>query len=206
MSDRSNPREIYTGSTPTNIDKPELSPPRNGDGRIMVVYYSRTGRTRRVAERLARELGGTAISIRESVRRRGLFGYLRSLLEAVTGQTSSIDPWCPVPQPSDLVILGTPVWGWHLSPPVREFARLHAERIRRVAFFCTMGGSGDEAVFRQLATVLGREPEDTLALTEREVALLESAPASAKISHFVQRLRAGASSAVPSGQEELARA
>ena len=41
--------------------------------------------------------------------------------------------------------------------------------MKRVAFFCTMGGSGAETAFGQLRQELGLEPVATLALTDREI-------------------------------------
>ena len=38
--------------------------------------------------------------------------------------------------------LGTPVWFWSLSSPVRSWLEANPLRGKRFAFFCTMGGSG----------------------------------------------------------------
>ena len=158
--------------------------------KTLVVYFSRTGHTRRVAEGLARALEGNTGAIRERRSRSGFFGYQRSLFEAVTGRDAAIDPAHPSPVGYDLVLIGTPVWGWRLSSPVRAYARRHAKRIRRCAFFCTMGGSGDRRAFAELEALLGRRPEATLALTEDEVARIDGDAVGAKITRFVERLRA----------------
>jgi menaquinone-dependent protoporphyrinogen IX oxidase len=157
--------------------------------KVLVVYYSRTGRTKRLAERLATELGGSTVAITERKDRAGLFGYQRSLFEAVTGRDATIEPLRRQPAEYDLVLIGTPIWGWHLSSPVRAFANRHGKGLKRVAFFCTMGGSGDRSAFDELARITGKRPEAVLALTEAEMAQPGQADLRAKVERFVSRLR-----------------
>ncbi|AAB86264.1 unknown [Methanothermobacter thermautotrophicus str. Delta H] len=38
-----------------------------------------------------------------------------------------------------------------------------------MAFFCTYGGSGAEGTFRTMKEILGMEPIETVAITEREI-------------------------------------
>lgn len=157
--------------------------------KALVVYFSRTGHTRRLAERLARELDGATMAITEPRTRQGFLGYQRSLLEAVTGRDADIEAPRRDPADYDLVLFGTPVWGWHLASPVRALARQWSRRPSRVAFFATMGGSGSQNAFDELRRLLGRAPLAELALTERECAALSSAAVRAKVRRFVQRLR-----------------
>lgn len=158
--------------------------------KILVVYFSRTGHTRRLAERLARELDATPMAIAETGSRLGFLGYWRSLFEAVAGRGAEIEKARRDPAEFDLVVVGTPIWGWNLSSPVRAFMRSHARSMPRAAFFCTMGGSGDRVAFEELQRLLGRAPEATLALTQAEVAHLGRADVKAKIARFVAPLRA----------------
>ncbi|MCW5632928.1 MAG: flavodoxin [Rubrivivax sp.] len=157
--------------------------------KVLVVYYSRTGHTRRLAERLAQAFGDRPRAIRERGSRRGPFGYLRSLVEAVGGREAAIDVTHPSPAGYDLVLIGTPIWGWHLSSPVRAFARCHAKQIRRAAFFCTMGGAGDRQAFAELEQLLGRRAEATLALTEQDVADIDGEGPSGRIAAFLAGLK-----------------
>lgn len=160
--------------------------------KILVVYYSLSGHTRRVAERLARLLDASAVAITEPAPRRGLLGYGRSLLEAVRGRDAAIDPLPRDPTAYDLVIIGTPVWGWHLSSPVRAWARQWGGRMQQVAFFATMGGSGSDKAFEELRQLVGRKPLAEVALTERECEGLASSAVNARLANFARRLRSAA--------------
>ncbi|HUL66637.1 MAG TPA: flavodoxin [Burkholderiaceae bacterium] len=156
--------------------------------KILVTYFSRTGYTRRVAERLARELHATVCPIEESGSRLGFLGYSRCLLEASFDIDPRIKPIAHDPAQFDLVVIGTPIWGWQVASPPRAFARIHSQQIKRAAFFCTMGGSGSEKAFAQLRQAVGSEPVATLALTDREIDANSIAP---KLKAFVHALRAG---------------
>jgi menaquinone-dependent protoporphyrinogen IX oxidase len=137
--------------------------------RILVVHYSRTGRTRLVAEELARALHADSEEIRDVVEREGAIGYLRSALEALSGVSCEIR--VPVLDPSryDVVVVGTPVWSASISTPVRTYLWLVRDRLPRVAFYVTHGGSGSARALRQLRSLTRKPPVATLVLREREV-------------------------------------
>jgi hypothetical protein len=151
----------------------------------LVVYHSRSGYTRRVAELLARRLHADTESIEVVGDRQGLTGYARCALEAL----GEVAPAIRLPRRAagkyDLIVLGTPVWFWALSSPVRSYILEERRNFRRVAFFCTMGGSGAERAFGTMAALCGKTPVATLALTDAEV----DAGAANKIDAFVRALR-----------------
>ncbi len=151
----------------------------------LVVYFSRTGTTRKVAETIARSLGADIEAIHESRDRLGLRGYLRSGFDATLSRWVPIEAVGRDPTRYDLVVVGTPVWGWSLSAPVRAFLSNHARKLSKVAFFVTEGGSGDRRVFGQMAEVVGADPVATLALVQRDV---ERGAASRAIESFVASL------------------
>lgn len=157
--------------------------------KVLVVYYSRTGHTRRLAERLARELRGSAMPITEPRSRLGFLGYQRSLFEAVAGRDATIDPPRRDPRDYDLVLIGTPVWGWSLSSPVRAFARQWGRKLKQVGFFCTMGSGGDRGAFDELRRLIGHAPLAELALTDRELPLLNKGETRNRVDRFLHRLQ-----------------
>jgi hypothetical protein len=152
----------------------------------LVVFYSRTGTTRTVARRLARELGADIEELTDPVHRLGLRGYLRSAFDAGLGRWVPVEPVTRDPTRYDLVIVGSPVWVSSVSAPVRTFLCNNARRLRKVAFFVTEGGRGDRRVFRQMADVVGAKPAATLALLQQDV---ERGSASTAITSFAASLR-----------------
>lgn len=154
--------------------------------KVLIAYYSRTGYTRRVAEQLAARLQATLSPITEARSRLGFLGYQRCIVESVLDRDAAINPATEDPAQYDLVVLGTPVWAWHLSSPVRAFARRHAASVNRCAFFCTMGGAGADKALAALERCLGQAPRATLALTDREI---DDGSAGSKIDAFVAALQ-----------------
>ena len=159
-------------------------------GRMLIVYHSRSGYTRTVARHLAARLGADLDEIRIVQPMDGVLGYAACAIEAMAGLAPALRPMRHKPGDYDLVIVGTPVWFWSLSSPVRGWLEKFGRRGKRLAFFCTMGGSGASRVFDAMEDLAGREPIATLALTDDEV----EAHARAKLDAFVQDIRAGTSS------------
>ena len=134
--------------------------------RILVVYFSRTGTTKRIAQMLARALDADIEPIVDHTRRGGIIGYLRSAYEATFGHLVTVEPAIRDPWTYDLVVVGTPIWNQAVSSPVRSYLERH--EFHRVAFFCTCGGRAGDRVFAQMAEAAGCEPVATLVLRERD--------------------------------------
>ena len=138
--------------------------------KALVVFYSRSGNTRALAQGIASVLGAETEEISDGIHRGGILGYLRSGTEASLSRCPRIARAVHDPASFDLVVIGTPVWRLSLSSPVRTYLTEHAAALPRVAFFCTMGGFGSKRVFRQMTALAGRSPVATLVRTERQLA------------------------------------
>lgn len=138
--------------------------------KILVVFYSRTGTTRRVATALSAALGSSIEEIAEARGRGGFLGYWRSIIEARRRQLPGIMPAGNDPSSFHLVVIGTPVWAWSVSSPVRAYLTANKDRLPAVAFFATLGGKGSETAFAQMQGIVGKPPRATCAITARDVA------------------------------------
>lgn len=136
---------------------------------VLVVYFSRTGYTQRVAERIARATGADCEPIKERSARTGLLGYWRSAREALRKSAVEIEPATASPRDYALVVLGTPVWAGNMSSPMRAYIAQHKPEFGRVALFCTQGGSGGEKVLRAMAESCGRSPVATACFNDSEI-------------------------------------
>jgi flavodoxin len=159
--------------------------------KVLVVYFSRTGNTRKVAQAVAEKLGAAIEEITDRVDRRGILGYLRSASGGWFGGDSTIDQAKFDPALFDLVIIGTPIWRFSVSTPVNHYIENHATKFNKVAFFCTMGGSGNERTFRQMQSLCGKVPVATMAIREAVVKQGQSGKA---IEVFTGQVRAAAPS------------
>ena len=137
--------------------------------KILVAYYSRTGTTEKVADFLAEALGAECEAIKDTVDRGGAKGYIISGKEGMKRLLTQLQPTQKNIADFDLAIVGTPIWGWNMSSPMRTYLTEHKDEFKRVAFFCTMGGSGDNRAFSEMAAIIGKDPVAMLALTTKEV-------------------------------------
>ena len=137
--------------------------------KTLVIYCSRTGNTRKVGHAVATALGCDEEEIIDGKDRSRISGYLGAGRDATLQRATPIQAVQKNAAEYDLVVVGTPIWAFTVSSPVRTFLTEHGRNIKSVAFFCTMGGSGDERAFRHMEELCGKPPVATLALTEKEV-------------------------------------
>jgi flavodoxin len=135
----------------------------------LVVHFSRTGYTRRIAEEIAQAAGGDVEGIREKRQRTGLAGYFRWGRVACKHTAVEIEPAIRDPRDYRLVILGTPVWAGRLSSPVRAYIAAHKQELPRIALFCTQGGSGAPKVLQAMADLCGQKPVATAFFSDAEI-------------------------------------
>lgn len=105
----------------------------------LVVYYSKTGNTKKVALEIAKMLNAEVDEIKD----RKKIGFLRMLSycgKAMKQKTSDID-FSKNPADYEMVVLGGPVWAWNLLPQLRSYLELNNEKIKKFAFFVTYGGN-----------------------------------------------------------------
>jgi menaquinone-dependent protoporphyrinogen IX oxidase len=155
--------------------------------RTLVVFHSHSGHTRRVAKALAERLDADLDEIVVRQARHGVLGYACCALEAVSARAATVRATEHDPAGCDWVLIGTPVWCWSLSSPVRAWVQGHHLGNAKLAFFCTMGGSGAEHAFEQLESACGRAPRATLALTKSQL----HGGIDAALDEFIAELRGG---------------
>ncbi|MFM0053026.1 flavodoxin family protein [Caballeronia grimmiae] len=126
--------------------------------KVLVVCYSRSGRTRAVGAALVQRLNADFEVIGEAADRSGLMGFLRSVVDAVFSRCVPIAPPHYDAARYDLVIIGTPVWAGTMSAPVRAWLTANRRKLPLVAFFCTQHGRGDAGTFRDMAALAGKQP------------------------------------------------
>lgn len=137
--------------------------------RTMVVYFSRTGNTQILAQQIASACSADLEGLREAQHHAGAVSYLLSLWQGALHGEADIAPTQLSPADYDLVIVGTPIWAWNMSSPVRTYIRKHREEIRKLALFCTCDGAGQAKVLADMQSLCGQSPVATLALTAREL-------------------------------------
>ncbi len=148
----------------------------------LVIYYSRTGNTKKIAEKIANSLSCEMIEIKPLSSYKGIIGWLRAGFQAVKRKIPKIESINVNLNIYDLVILGTPMWGGNLSSPIRAFLTENIDKIKKIAFFYCSGGEGTDQIFEEFKDLTQIEPIATLGVPQKEI------ETSKKIEEFIQRL------------------
>ena len=126
--------------------------------RTLVVYYSRSGNTKNIAEMIGKQLGSDLEGIIDHKNRKGLLGFLASGNEAYLQRRIPIEKLKKDPSQYDLIIIGTPIWAGNISTPVSSFLKDYREIIEKFAFFSTGMGSDPQKTFLTLEKIMPHKP------------------------------------------------
>jgi flavodoxin len=136
---------------------------------VLVVYYSLSGHTKTLAERIGSEGGWAVARIEDATTRSGKWGQLRSVMSTFLGAKPHIRYSGPSPAAFDVIVLGGPVWVGKMASPLHTFIANHQHEVKALALFCTCGGSGGEKAMTDLAKRCEKPPTATLAVTEAQL-------------------------------------
>ena len=106
----------------------------------LVVYYSRTGNAKFVAETLAAEIGSDVEEIVDGKNRRGPIGWLNAGKDARKGSETEIAPTKKSPAEYDLIVVGTPNWASRITPAIRTYLKKNSLAGKKAAAFVVQDG------------------------------------------------------------------
>ncbi len=136
-------------------------------GKTLIVYYSRSGHTKKVAELLKEQLNCEVEEIIDLKKRKGLFGFISGGRDAMKRKHTLIEPVKNNPGEYELVILATPVWASTTSPAIRTYAANNMSKIRDFAFIVTGGGLTEQGMIDKMAAEFG-SPIATAAVSKND--------------------------------------
>ena len=140
--------------------------------RALVVFYSRTGNTKRTAEEISKTLNADVEELYDAKDRKGTTGWILSGMDARLKRKANLRKTEKDPSLYDLVILGTPTWAHTLSTPIRSYIHQNSNTFKKVAFFVTSGfGSIKSAmgIYKEMANLCGKEPVAFLSLGMKDI-------------------------------------
>ena len=162
----------------------------------LVAYYSWTGNTAKVAKLLAEKLSADIEEIHEVKPRSGLFSFVATVVDSVLKRSP------PILRPTknvadyDIVILGCPVWAPNMATPMRTYIMRENPRIKQVALFCTLGGSGGKLALGRMAALCGRTSLADLIVEQPELASGKWRGLTESFARQVQKIEAESSAVV----------
>lgn len=122
--------------------------------KVAVIYYSRTGKTKKIAEELAYVFGAGVARVLEKKDRKGIKGYFGAGKDAILKKEVEIEPVSLNPQDYELIFIGTPVWAGGIVPAIRTYLKRTKIKNKKIGFFCTTHVSGINASFKEMTSLL----------------------------------------------------
>ena len=107
----------------------------------LIVYYSRTGNSRIVADALMEYLSGTIEELQSTKNREGLLGVFTCVLDQLLDRDDILKPLDKDPKDYDPVIIVAPIWIGKLSSPARTFIKQAGLKGKDVYLVLTYNGS-----------------------------------------------------------------
>jgi flavodoxin len=118
--------------------------------KTIVLYYSRTRKTAKVAKTLAEEIGADSIEIIDLKDRMGAINYMKSSIDALRENKTHIKPEELDLNEYDLIYIGTPTWAAKPAPAIITMIDKCDLKDKSVILFSTMGNSGGEKAINRM--------------------------------------------------------
>jgi flavodoxin len=125
--------------------------------KTLIVYYSKTGQTEKVALDLAKNLDAETEKIIDQTKRSGILGWIFGGRDAMKKKFTEIGTPTKNPADFDLVIFGSPIWAWTIVPAIRTYLEKYKKDFKNCAFFCTSDGTGAEKIITEVEEIVGKK-------------------------------------------------
>ena len=137
--------------------------------KILVIFYSRSNNTQRVAEEIRNSLDCDLEEVIDTQNREGALGYMSSAVNAIRKTSANINELKNDISTYDLIIIGTPVWTGKMSTPIRTFIAQNHVKFKNTAFFATATGPKFDGTFKEMEELSKTSPIAKLGLKGSEI-------------------------------------
>jgi len=103
----------------------------------LIVYYSRTGKSKTVSDVIKRNFCVDMLEIKDLKDRSGAWGFMGAAFDNMFDRYTEIEPKQPDLSEYSLVILVSPVWNWKMSAPIRTFLKDNRLDNKKLVVFTT---------------------------------------------------------------------
>lgn len=120
----------------------------------LIIYYSRSGKTKLVSKIIQEEKGGTLLEIKDKTNRSGVLGYMKGALDAMLSSNTDIEPDHVDLTEYDTIYVGTPVWASKPAPAIMKILKNCDFTDKNIITFATMGGSGGDTTVKAMNDII----------------------------------------------------
>jgi len=128
-----------------------------GDKKILIIYYSRTGKTKKIATDIAIQLNADTEEIIDKKNRKGITGWIIAGRDGMKKNSTEIKKTKKNPNDYDLTIIGTPVWAMSMTPAIKTYLEKNKNLLNNVAYFITSAGYNPEKIKNNINEIIGKK-------------------------------------------------
>jgi len=142
--------------------------------KVLVVYYSRTGHTKLVAEHLAEKFQADLEPLVDQKNRAGFFSILSAGNDAIGSKATTLSPLKHNPKDYAVILIGGPSWYGNTTPAVRTFITQNDLSGKKIGLFGMCHFTGVEHAILEASELIVKDKAlakkiPTLPLREGEL-------------------------------------
>lgn len=126
--------------------------------KTLVVYYSLSGNTKRVAEYLKEKMKANLLEVKpvKEFPNKGFKKFFWGGKSAVMKETPKLEKYSFNPDKYDLIVIASPIWAGRITPPIRTFIVDNKEKLKtkKIAAIVSSGGGESPKTFPKLKELL----------------------------------------------------
>jgi flavodoxin len=154
---------------------------------ILIVYFSRSGNTRKIADLIHQEVGGTIHEIQPEVPYPSSYDAVvdQAEKEIQAGYKPALQSTLDQIESFDTIFVGSPNWWNTIAPPVATFLSEYDFSGKTIVPFCTHGGGGLGRIGKDIAKLC---PQSTI-LSSFEIYGSGTGKVQAKVSAWLRNIK-----------------
>lgn len=120
----------------------------------IIIYYSLTGNTRYIAEKIKEHKKADIIEIKpiDDIKKKGFLRYLKAGRQVIKKEKPKLKEDIDL-KGYDKIYIGTPVWAGSFVPAIRTFIESHDFKDKEIGLFCTYKGN-ESRTFKELKDII----------------------------------------------------
>jgi flavodoxin len=122
-----------------------------------VIFYSRTGNTRIVAEVIRETLGLPLQEIKDLKDRSGFFGFIGGMIDVRKNPITTISPETVNLDGNEVLFIGSPIWGMKFAPAITTFLEGADFSEKKVILFTTTSSRMKETAFDEYSELIQKK-------------------------------------------------
>jgi flavodoxin len=100
---------------------------------VLIVYYTRTGNSRRLADEISIKLHGDKDQIISDTKYKGISGFIRGVFRTIRKKEDMIN-YEEDPSKYRVVVIVSPIWSSNIPPAVRTYIKENISNIQNYGF------------------------------------------------------------------------